>query len=239
MIKKERLDKILSNLGYGTRKEIKQIIKKGLVKINGVSERDNSVKVSPQNSVIEVNGETIKYRKYIYLMMNKPDGVVSSTDDPINKTIIDIIDDEYKIFNPFPVGRLDKDTEGLLIISNDGELAHSLLSPKKHVDKKYYVEVDGIVTEEDIKSFKDGVHIEDYKTLPAFLEIEKSDTISKVFLTIREGKFHQVKRMFKSVGKKVVYLKRVSMGNLKLDRDLKIGEYRELTENEVEILKNR
>lgn len=239
MIKKERLDKILSNLGYGTRKEIKQIIKKGLVKIDGVSERDNSVKVSPQNSVIEVNGEIIKYRKYIYLMMNKPDGVVSSTDDPINKTIIDIIDDEYKIFNPFPVGRLDKDTEGLLIISNDGELAHSLLSPKKHVDKKYYVEVDGLVTEEDIKSFQDGVYIDDYKTLPAFLEIEKSGNISKVYLTIREGKFHQVKRMFTSVGKKVIYLKRVSMGNLKLDTELKIGDYRELTENELQILKNR
>ncbi|RKD31556.1 pseudouridine synthase [Thermohalobacter berrensis] len=233
-----RLDKILSNMGYGSRKDVKKLIKKGNVKVDGKVVKQNSLKVNPYNSKIEVNGYLVEYRKYVYIMMNKPNGVVSSTDDPINRTVISILDDKYKIFEPFPVGRLDKDTEGLLILSNDGKLAHNLLSPKKHVKKTYYAEVEGIVQDNDIEKFKKGIILDDgYKTMPAELEILESNEISKVKLTIKEGKYHQVKRMFKALGKKVIYLKRISMGNLSLDNRLLPGEYRELTENEINLLK--
>lgn len=237
MGKRERIDKILSNMGYGSRSDIKGIIKSGRVMVDGEIIKDNSIKINPYDSKIQVDCELVEYRQYIYLMMNKPDGVVSSTDDPLNTTVIDLLDDKYKIFNPFPVGRLDKDTEGLLIISNDGQLAHRLLSPNKHVDKTYYVEVEGIVGKDDINNFRNGVILEDgYKTMPAKLQIITSDPISKVYLTIKEGKFHQVKRMFKAVGKKVLYLKRISMGKISLDSSLKPGEYRELREEEIKLL---
>lgn len=173
-------------------------------------------------------------------MMNKPQGFISSTDDFRDKTVIDLISDEYKVFNPFPVGRLDKDTEGLMILSNDGQLSHRILSPKKHVEKLYYVEVEGLVTEEDKLLFREGVTIDDgYKTLPAKLDIIVSQGISKVYLTIEEGKFHQVKRMFLAVGKKVLYLKRIAIGGLKLDESLGLGEYRELTEEEILLLEKK
>ena len=237
MEKKERLDKILSNLGYGSRKEIKGLAKNGSIKVDGDIIKDSSFKIDPISCKIEVDDQEVSYRKYIYLMMNKPSGVISSTDDWRDKTVLDLIDKEYRVFKPFPVGRLDKDTEGLLILSNDGQLAHQILSPKKHVKKKYYVEVNGKVTDDDKKEFKQGVIIDDgYKTLPAELEILVSEEISKVFLTIVEGKFHQVKRMFMAVGKEVTYLKRVTMGNLLLDNSLSLGEYRELTKNELILL---
>ncbi|KNF10160.1 ribosomal large subunit pseudouridine synthase B [Gottschalkia purinilytica] len=237
MGKVDRLDKILANLGYGSRKDIKSLAKQGIIKVDGKIIKDSSFKLDPLISKIEVDDEEVFYRKYIYIMMNKPNGVVSSTDDPISETVVDLIEDKYKVFNPFPVGRLDKDTEGLLILSNDGQLAHRILSPKKHVKKTYYAEIEGIVDEKDIIKFKEGVYIEEeYKTLPAELEILESDTISKINLTIVEGKFHQVKRMFQAVDKKVIYLKRISMGALKLDESLKLGDYRELTENEINLL---
>ena len=238
MSKAERIDKIHSNLGYGSRKDIKQIIKKGLISINGEIIKDNSIKIDPFKVEIKVKNEVVKYREYIYIMMNKPKGVISSTFDTINKTVIDLLDSEYKAFEPFPVGRLDKDTEGLLILSNDGTLAHNLLSPKKHVNKTYYVEVSGKVNEEDIKAFEEGVDIGDYKTMPAKLEILSSENLSKVIVVIQEGKFHQVKRMFNTVGKEVTYLKRIKMGNLELDENLKPGEYKELSNKELEILNN-
>ncbi|WP_427340109.1 pseudouridine synthase [Caloranaerobacter sp. DY30410] len=239
MDKKIRLDKILSNLGYGSRKDIKKMVKSGLVEVNGEVIKDSSYKLNPYKDVIKIGDTVVEYREFIYLMMNKPKGVVSSTDDPLSRTVIDLIDEKYRVFNPFPVGRLDKDTEGLLIISNDGKLAHNLLSPKKHVEKKYYVEVEGHVTEDDKEIFAEGVVIDGkYKTMPAQLEIIDTDNISKVYLTIKEGKFHQVKKMFKAVNKKVVYLKRVSMGRLDLDETLLPGEYRELTEEEILLLKN-
>lgn len=238
MSKKERLDKILSNMGYGSRKDVKAYIKKGLVKVNDKTVNDSSQKVAPNEDKIEIEGEIIQYREYIYLMMNKPDGVISATYDNMHTTVIDLIDEEYFVFEPFPIGRLDKDTEGLLLISNDGKLSHNLLSPKKHVDKIYYVKVDGKVTKEDINRMAEGVIIDDdYKTLPATLEILDSDDISEVYLTIKEGKFHQVKKMFMALGKEVVYLKRVSMGPLKLDESLLPGEYRELSEMEIDLLK--
>lgn len=239
MIKKERLDKILSNMGYGSRKDVKGYIKRGLVVVDGKVVKDSSMKLNPYEAEIEFDGNLIEYRESIYLMMNKPAGVVSSTDDPRDRTVIDLLDVRYQTFSPFPIGRLDKDTEGLLIISNDGKLAHNLLSPKKHVDKKYYVEVEGAVDEEDIKKMKDGVIIDDgYKTMPALLDIIESKDVSKVYLTIKEGKFHQVKRMFQAVGKRVKYLKRISMGKLHLDNNLGLGDYRELTECELDLLKD-
>ncbi|WP_308780637.1 pseudouridine synthase [uncultured Clostridium sp.] len=235
----ERLDKVLSNLGYGSRKEIKQAIRKGLIEVNGELVKDNGMQVDPEADKIVVNGEEIFYRKYIYLMMNKPDGVVSATVDNRDETVIDLLEVEHQVFNPFPVGRLDKDTVGLLLLTNDGELNHRLISPKWKVDKIYYAKIDKKVTEEDIKKFENGITLDDgYVCKEAKLEIlEATEDGSEVMITIQEGKYHQVKRMFEAVGKTVVYLKRVEFGTLKLDEDLEEGEYRELTEEEINILK--
>lgn len=236
----ERLDKVLSNLGYGTRKEIKQVVRKGLIEVNGEIVKDNGMQIDPEVDKILVNGEEIFYRKYIYLMMNKPDGVVSATFDNRDETVIDLLEMEHQVFEPFPVGRLDKDTVGLLLLTNDGELNHRLISPKWKVDKVYYAKIDKKVTEADIKKFKNGITLDDgYTCKEAKLEIlESSDSGSEVMITIQEGKFHQVKRMFEAVDKSVVYLKRVEFGTLQLDEDLEEGEYRELTEEEVAILKD-
>ncbi|MBB6214650.1 16S rRNA pseudouridine516 synthase [Anaerosolibacter carboniphilus] len=240
MAKTQRLDKILSNMGYGTRKEIKIFIKKNNVKVNGVGVKDGSFHVSPHEDMIEINGERLDYRDTVYLMMNKPQGVISASFDPKVETVVDLLDEGYRIFELFPVGRLDKDTEGLLILTNDGKLAHELLAPKKHVPKTYFAVVDGKVTNQDQESFQKGVTLDDgYVTQPAELILLKSDDISEIELTIYEGKFHQVKRMFEAVGKKVTYLKRIAMGSLKLDSNLDLGEYRELTEEEMQILMNR
>lgn len=237
MSKLERIDKIVSNMGYGSRKDVKKFIKDGRISVNDKVIKDNKYKVNPYKDKLYFDGEEIIYVEFIYLMMNKIQGLVSSTDDPRTDTVIDTLDDKYKIYDPFPVGRLDKDTEGLLLITNDGQLAHQLLSPKKKIDKKYYVEVNGIVEDKYIEIFKNGVILDDeYKTLPADLEIIEAQVLSKVYLTIREGKFHQVKRMFKSQGMEVVFLKRISMGNLILDDSLKPGEYRELNEEEKNLL---
>lgn len=240
MLQKERLDKILSNMGYGSRKVVKKYIKDGLVKVNESIIFDNGYKVNPYEESIFLKGDEILYRKYIYIMMNKPQGLVSSTEDPLTKTVIDLLDNDYLIYKPFPVGRLDKDTEGLMLISNDGKLAHELLSPKKGVNKKYYAEINGYVEKDHIEVFSQGIVLDDgYKTLPAKLEIIESDLFSKIYLTIQEGKYHQVKRMFESLSMKVTFLKRLSMGKLVLDSGLKLGEYRELTDEELNLLKRR
>ena len=232
-----RLDKFLTELGIGTRKEVKEIVKKGHIKVNENIAKNSDIKIDENNDKIYLDNELLVYEKFVYLMLNKPAGVVSATFDNRDKTVIDLIN-EYKHLNLFPFGRLDKDSEGLLIISNDGKLAHNLLSPKKHVDKTYYVEIDGKVTNDDIVIFKNGIILDDgEKCKSAKLDIIESNDISKCYVTISEGKFHQVKRMFESVNKKVIYLKRVSFGNLNLDDNLKLGEYRKLTENEIEILK--
>jgi 16S rRNA pseudouridine516 synthase len=234
----QRLDKILANFGYGSRKEIKQIVKDGIVKVDDVIAKDSGMHLDPAKSIIEINGEILKYREFIYLMLNKPDGVVSATFDNKFRTVVDILPDEYGCFELFPVGRLDIDTEGLLLMTNDGQLTHELLSPKKHVPKKYYAFVEGNVTNSDALKFKEGVTLDDgYKTLPADLSILKEGERSEIELVIYEGKFHQVKRMFEAVGKKVKYLKRIEMGKLKLDESLKTGECRELTEEELRMLK--
>jgi len=237
MAKGQRLDKILAHLGYGSRREIRELCKKGLVVIDGKAVKDSSMHVNPEESEIKVNGEAINYREFVYIMLNKPQGVISATEDNRHETVIDLLDKEYKSFEVFPVGRLDIDTEGLLILTNDGQLAHRVLSPKKHVPKTYYSKVEGVVTEEDIRAFKAGVTLEDgYETLPAILKIINSSEVSEIELTIFEGKFHQVKRMFEAVGKKVIYLQRIKMGALELDDSLELGEYRELTETEMELL---
>ena len=238
MSKKERVDKILSNLGYGSRKEIKKYAKEGRISVGREVIKDSSVKVDPTVDDINFDGEKVYYREFIYLMLNKPQGVVSSTDDPISKTVLDLIDSEYLAFKPHPAGRLDKDTEGLLLITNDGKLSHELLSPKNDVKKTYYVEVDGYVDSKYIEVFENGIVLDDgYKTKPADLEIIESGFISKVYLTISEGKYHQVKRMFESLQMIVLFLKRISMGSLILDDSLEPGEYRELTEAELLLLK--
>lgn len=237
-MKKERIDKILGHMGIGSRKEIKEFAKKGLIKINGSVIKSSDFKVDPESDIIEYMNSVIEYREFIYIMMNKPQGLISSTDDPRESLVIDLLDDYYKNFKPFPIGRLDKDTEGLLLISNDGKLAHDLLSPKKKVGKTYYVQVMGYVDEEHVEKFKEGILLDDgYNTLPANLEILVSDNISKVNLTIMEGKYHQVKRMFGALGMRVTYLKRISMGELLLDLTLEPGEYRELREEEINLLK--
>lgn len=236
----ERLDKVLANLGYGSRKEVKALCRKGEVIVNGIAVKDSAEKVDPINSVIEVQGEVLNYRKFIYIIMNKPDGVVSATFDNHDETVIDLLDPEYQVFNPFPIGRLDKDTVGLLLITNDGELNHKVIAPKNHVDKVYYAEINRPVDDSDIKKFHKGITLDDgYVCMPAKLEILNSDEDgAKVHVTIQEGKFHQVKRMFEAVGKSVVYLRRISFGPLALDESLSEGEYRELTEEELEMLKN-
>lgn len=235
----ERLDKIISNLGYGSRKDVKIFVKKGLIEVDGVIAKDNGMSVDPEKSSIKINGEEILYRKYIYLMMNKPDGVISATQDNKDETVIDLLEIDHQVFEPFPIGRLDKDTVGLLLLTNDGELNHRLISPKWHVDKIYYAEIDQKVDESDIEKFKKGIVLDDgYKCMEAKLEIiSSSDERSEIRLTIQEGKYHQVKRMFEAVGKKVTYLKREEFGGLKLDEELEEGEYRELTDDELMLLK--
>ncbi|NLK75741.1 MAG: rRNA pseudouridine synthase [Clostridiales bacterium] len=232
-----RLDKYLSDMGIGTRSELKTWIRKGRVKVNGeiIIKPEHKVKVNKDE--IYFDDGLISYQQYRYIMLHKPAGVVSATTDKVNKTVIDLIKDKNGR-DLFPVGRLDKDTEGFLLITDDGPLAHRLLSPKNLVDKIYYAKVKGKVDVTDVKAFAEGVSIEaDYITMPAKLSILHAGDISEVEVTIHEGKFHQVKRMFAALGKEVIYLKRLSMGGLSLDPLLHPGEYRELTEEEVELLK--
>ncbi|MDY6328907.1 MAG: pseudouridine synthase [Lachnospiraceae bacterium] len=243
MSKVMRLDKFLSEMGIASRKETKEYAKKGRIKVNDAIVKSSDYKIDTDKDIVTFDGRTIAYEQFEYYMLNKPAGVVSATVDNNDRTVIDLIDSERKK-DLFPVGRLDKDTVGLLIITNDGELAHSLLSPVKHIDKKYFARVEGIITEEHIKRFKEGLKLKDGTlTKPAQLEIiksgnDKSDNISEVEITICEGKYHQIKRMIACVGGKVIYLKRLSMGSLKLDENLREGEYRRLTEDEIKCLQN-
>lgn len=238
----QRLDKVLSNMGYGSRAELKKMVRQGSITVNAAVVKDPGMHVDPHRDVIEVEGERVLYREFIYLMLHKPPGVVSATEDKRDRTVLDLLDESYLVYEPFPVGRLDKDTEGLLLLTNDGKLSHELLSPKKHVPKTYEADVAGRVGEEDVVLFSRGVTLDDgYVTLPAELTVRSVEEreqgpLSKISLTIHEGKFHQVKRMFEAVGKKVVYLKRVSMGGLQLDETLAMGTYRELTPQELSLL---
>ena len=232
-----RLDKFLKENGICSRSEAKKILKLGLVKVNNTIIKDSDYKIDENKDIVTYKDEIIKYEEFVYLMINKPAGVISATDDKYDKTILDLVS-EYKYKNLFPFGRLDKDSVGLVILSNDGKLAHELLSPKKHVEKKYYLRIKGILDNKDIEKFKEGIALEDnYKCKEAKLEIIKSDEISECYVTISEGKFHQLKRMFKMLNKEVVYLKRISFGEIDLDENLKEGEYRLLTNDEIAKLK--
>lgn len=234
-----RLDKYLADMGCGTRQEVKKFIRSGQVSVDGIVVKKPETKVEQTVQEVFLNGEKVGYESFEYYMLNKPAGVISATEDQSCQTVVDLIKDK-KRKDLFPVGRLDKDTEGLLLITNDGALAHRLLSPKKHVDKCYFARICGKVTEEDVRSFEKGVNIGSQEqpeiTMPGKLEIITSDDISKIRLTIQEGKFHQVKRMFQAVGKEVIYLKRLRIGTLILDENLGIGEYRPLTKEELEKL---
>lgn len=232
-----RLDKFLTEMGLGTRTEVKKILKTKQVTVNGEIVTKPETKVEPQTDQICYKGEVITYCEYEYYLFHKPAGCVTATADNLHKTVMDYLTDTVRS-DLFPVGRLDIDTEGLLLITNNGALAHDLLSPSKHVAKTYYAVIEGMVTEEDVNLFKKGVDIGEEKlTKPAKLRVLESKPTSKIELTITEGKFHQVKRMFEAVGKKVLYLKRISMGPLQLPDDLKPGEYRPLTAQEIAALK--
>lgn len=238
MSKRQRLDKVLSHMGLGSRKEVRELLRQKSVMVNDVLITDSGYKVIPEQDDIQVSGQKIEFREFIYIMMNKPQGVISATEDAVERTVLDLLDESLIHFKPFPAGRLDKDSEGLLLLTNDGQLAHNLLSPRRKVEKTYYAEVDGVLGAQDITDFKRGITLDDgYKTLPAKLHIIASGQPSKCHLTIVEGKFHQVKRMFRQVGKQVTYLKRVQLGSLVLDPALSLGQYRELTIEEVQQLK--
>ena len=254
MGKAVRLDKFLADSGVGTRSEVKKMIQKGMVQINGEKAKKPETKVDLEKDVVEFGGQQLGARaEFVYYLLHKPAGYVSATEDTREKTVLELVPKDGRR-NLFPVGRLDKDTEGLLLITDDGQLAHQLLSPKKHVDKTYFAVTEGKVVPEDIEKIKAGVDIGDEElTLPGKLEIlktwkdseakdpEETDSESwrsEILLTIHEGRFHQVKRMMEALGKQVIYLKRMSMGPLTLPEDLPKGEARELTSEEVELLRS-
>ena len=228
-----RLDKFLVHMGIGSRKDVKNLVKRKLVSVNGTIAKSSDVKVDENHDEILVDGQRIIYQEYYYLMLHKPAGYLSTTEDRNAPTVLDLIDG-YEHVNLFPVGRLDKDTEGLLILSDDGIMAHEILSPKHHIDKEYYVEVSDELKEELIETFKKPMDLGDFTTMPATLKIIDSHS---AYIIIHEGKFHQIKRMFEKVNNKVTYLKRIRMGKIHLDPDLKIGDYRELTKEEIDLLK--
>lgn len=226
-----RLDRFLCELNIGTRSQVKELIKKGNVSVNGVIITKSDTNINETSDEVLFKGEKLRYREYVYIMINKPDGVVTATRDKNLPTVMDLIK-PLPVKDMSPVGRLDRDTTGLLLITNDGELSHRLLSPKYHVDKTYLVTCEHSLTENDINRLCEGVDIgDDEPTLPARV---KTSNGTDIFLTIHEGRFHQVKRMLEAVENKVTKLKRVSFGPLDLPGDLKEGEWRELTEDEIQ-----
>lgn len=235
-----RIDKFLANQDIGSRSQVKQYIKKGMISVNGIVCKSPEQKIDENADQISYNGKVIGYQKHHYYMLNKPSGCVSATNDNLHITVLDLLKASVPVKNLFPVGRLDIDTEGLLLITDDGELSHNLLSPSKHVAKTYFARIDGLATEEHIKAFKEGLDIGDDKpTKPGTLVIKNTDLntqTSEILLTITEGRYHQVKRSFEALGMKVTYLKRLSMGSLTLDKVLAPGEFRELTETELQAL---
>ena len=234
-----RLDKFLVACAVGSRTEVKNFLKAGRVTVNGKKEKSAKLQINEEKDEISFDGQLLEYEEFVYNMMNKPQGVISATEDPKHKTVLDLLEDLARSKEVFPVGRLDIDTHGLLLLTNDGKLAHALLSPKRHVDKTYLAQVDGIMTDEDIEIFAQGIPLKDFTCQPAKLElvsIDREKNQSLVRVTIAEGKFHQVKRMVAYCGKEVVDLQRLTMGTLTLDENLKRGEWRRLTKEELEAL---
>lgn len=236
-MEKQRLDKIIASTGKFSRREVKNLIRQGRVLVDGVPPRSPEEKADPEAVEIVVNGEVLTYRRYTWLMLNKPAGYLSATEDGRGPTVLDLLPQELRRQGLFPVGRLDKDTEGLLLLTNEGGLAHDLLSPRHHVDKVYYTRVAGRLTEEDCRAFAEGMTLGDgLVCMPAGLEILSAGEESEAHVTLREGKFHQVKRMLAARGKPVLYLERIKMGNLTLDQDLPRGKFRFLRTEELENL---
>ena len=234
-----RLDKFLVACAVGSRTEVKNYLKAGRVTVNGKKEKSAKLQINEETDEICFDGEKLDYEEFVYYMMNKPQGIISATEDPKHKTVLDLLDDYARAKEVFPVGRLDIDTHGLLLLTNDGKLAHALLSPKRHVDKTYLAQINGIMTDADVETFSQGIPLKDFTCQPAKLELVSIDREKKqslVRVTIAEGKFHQVKRMVAYCGKEVVDLQRLTMGTLTLDEDLKRGEWRRLTQNELEAL---
>ena len=234
-----RLDKFLVACAVGSRTEVKNFLKAGRVMVNGKKEKSAKLQINEDTDEICFDGQKLEYEEFVYYMMNKPQGVISATEDPKHKTVLDLLDDLARSKEVFPVGRLDIDTHGLLLLTNDGKLAHALLSPKRHVDKTYLARINGVMTDADVETFAQGVPLKDFTCQPAKLElvsIDREKDQSLVRVTIAEGKFHQVKRMVAYCGKEVVDLQRLTMGTLTLDEDLKRGEWRRLTKNELEAL---
>lgn len=232
-----RLDRYLANMGRGSRSQVKRLIRSGQVTVNSVTCRNEAMAVKPGADQVICAGEPVLYREFIYLMLNKPAGVLTATEDGRGRTVLDLIGPEVPKRGLFPVGRLDKDTEGLLLLTNHGGLGHRLLAPQKHVPKRYYARVAGAVGAADQEAFRAGVELDGgYRTLPAGLELISSGEISEVIVEIYEGKFHQIKRMFQTQGKRVLYLKRLTMGPLRLDESLAPGAYRELTADEIKAI---
>ena len=232
-----RLDKYLVACAVGSRTEVKNFLKAGRVTVNGKKEKSAKLQINEEIDEICFDGQKLDYEEFVYYMMNKPQGVISATEDSEHKTVLDLLDDLARSKEVFPVGRLDIDTHGLLLLTNDGQLAHALLSPKRHVDKIYLARVDGIMTQEDVETFAQGIPLKDFTCKPAKLELvslDREKNQSLVRVTIAEGKFHQIKRMVAYCGKEVVDLQRLTMGTLTLDEDLKRGEWRRLTKDELE-----
>ena len=232
-----RLDKYLVACAVGSRTEVKNFLKAGRVTVNGKKEKSAKLQINEDTDEIYFDGQKLDYEEFVYYMMNKPQGVISATEDPKHKTVLDLLDDLARSKEVFPVGRLDIDTHGLLLLTNDGKLAHALLSPKRHVDKTYLAQINGVMTDADVETFAQGIPLKDFTCQPAKLELVSIDTEkdqSLVRVTIAEGKFHQVKRMVAYCGKEVVDLQRLTMGTLTLDEDLKRGEWRRLSKEELE-----
>lgn len=238
-MEKQRLDKIIASTGKWSRRDVKALVRQGRVLVDGVPANSGEVKVDPEMTEIIVNGEALTYRRFTWIMLNKPAGYLSATEDGRGATVLDLLPPELRKQGLFPVGRLDKDTEGLLLLTNEGGLAHELLSPKYHVEKVYYTRVAGQLTEEDCRAFAAGMTLDDGLVCrPAELKILSAGEESEAYVTLREGKFHQVKRMLVFRGKPVLYLERVRMGNLPLDMALPRGKFRFLTEIEISDLRN-
>lgn len=238
-----RLDKFLASSGFGSRKEVKGLIKKGWVTVNQQTIKSDKFQVNEQIDHVAVADEPVHYQAEFYYLLNKPGGVVSATADKTDPTVLDLLAEADYREDLFPVGRLDKDTEGLLVLTNNGKLAHELLSPKKHVEKEYRAKITGIMTEADCQAFAAGLVIDGGETTrPAQLTItaiQEAEQTSEIRLILHEGKFHQVKRMVKAVGKEVIYLQRIRMGKLSLDPSLALGAYRPLTPEEVQLLSGK
>lgn len=235
----ERLDKIIASQGQYSRSEVKKLVKDGRVTLDGVTVKSSDVKADPNKNIIAIDGKSIGYKKHLYIMLNKPQGVVSATEDTDHKTVIDLIPKELKRDGLFPAGRLDGDTVGFVLVTDDGDFAHRILSPKNHIMKTYHATLQRPVTQEDIDAFRNGIELKD-GTLCLEAQVRPIDGDEPIAeIKICEGKYHQVKRMFAALGNKVIYLKRVKMGELSLDENLKEGQCRELTDEELQLIEKR